>query len=76
VNLKDRLRRKLQTKRRRALYALRKTIVELVFGLIKRARDFRQFLLRGLVKIQAQWALICTGHNLLKLYRSGRWAPV
>ena len=52
----------------------RKAIVEPVFGLLKRARGFRQFLLRGLAKVQGEWALICTGHNLLKLYRSGRWA--
>lgn len=66
--------RKLQTKRGRALYDRRKAIVEPVFGLIKRARGFRQFLLRGLAKVPTEWALICTGHNLLKLYRSGRWA--
>ena len=70
---RERMHRKLRTKRGRALYARRKGIVEPVFGLIKRARGFRQFLLRGLAKVQAEWALICTGHNLLKLYRSGRW---
>jgi len=71
---RERMRRKLQTKGGRALYARRKAIVEPVFGLIKRARGFRQFLLRGLAKAYGEWALICTGHNLLKLYRSGRWA--
>ncbi|MBI4391492.1 MAG: IS1182 family transposase [candidate division NC10 bacterium] len=70
---RDRMQRKLRTHRGRALYARRKAIAEPVFGLIKRARGFRQFLLRGLAKVQAEWALICTGHNLLKLYRSGRW---
>jgi hypothetical protein len=64
--------RKLRTKRGGALYARRKAIVEPVFGLIKQARGFRQLLLRGLAKVQAEWALICTGRNLLKLYRSGR----
>ncbi|MGH7379670.1 MAG: transposase, partial [Candidatus Methylomirabilales bacterium] len=71
---RDRMHRKLRTKRGRAVYARRKAIVEPVLGLIKRARGFRQFLLRGLAKVQGEWALICTGHNLLKLYRSGRWA--
>jgi transposase len=70
---KERMRRKLQTKRGRTIYARRKVIVEPVFGLIKRARGFRQFLLRGLAKVRAEWALICTGHNLLKLIRSGQW---
>jgi len=71
---RERMQRKLRTKRGRALYARRKAIVEPVFGLIKQARGFRQFLLRGVAKVQAEWALICAGHNLLKLHRSGRWA--
>jgi transposase len=65
----ERMRRKLQTKRGRAVYASRKTIVEPVFGQIKPRQGFRQFLLRGVEKVRAEWALVCTGHNLLKLYR-------
>jgi len=41
--------------------------VEPVFGQIKGARGFRQFLLRGLEKVRDEWRLICTAHNLLKL---------
>ena len=63
------MKRKLQTKAGRAIYAARKTIVEPVFGQIKHARGFRQFLLRGLVKVRAEWALVCLTHNILKLYR-------
>ena len=48
--------------------------VEPVFGQIKQGRGFRQFLLRGLEKVQGEWSLICTTHNLLKLFRHGRWA--
>jgi transposase len=51
----------------RSRYRLRKQIVEPVFGQIKHARGFRQFLLRGLDKIRGEWAMICTAHNLLKL---------
>ncbi len=51
----------------RSRYRLRKQIVEPVFGQIKQARGFRQFLLRGVEKVRAEWALICTAHNLLKL---------
>ena len=50
--------------------------VEPVFGQIKQARGFRQFLLRGLEKVNREWLLICTGHNLLKLFRYGADAPV
>ncbi len=65
----DRMRRKLQTQGGRAIYAARKTIVEPVFGQIKQARGFRQFLLRGLKKVQGEWALVCMAHNVLKLHR-------
>ena len=51
-------------------YRLRKQVVEPVFGQIKQARGFRQFLLRGFEKVCAEWALICTAHNLLKLANS------
>jgi hypothetical protein len=46
---------------------LRKQVVEPVFGQIKQARGFRQFLLRGIEKAKAEWAIICTAHNLCKL---------
>jgi len=65
----DRMRRKLQTKMGAAIYSRRKTIVEPVFGQIKQARGFRQFLLRGLEKVQGEWAMICLTHNILKLHR-------
>jgi hypothetical protein len=45
--------------------------VEPVFGQIKQGRSFRQFLLRGLEQVNREWLLICTGHNLLKLFRFG-----
>ena len=72
---RDRMRRKLQTRRGRQRYALRMETVEPVFGQIKQGRGFRQFLVRGLDKVQGEWSLICTGHNLLKLFRCGRLAP-
>lgn len=65
----DRMRRKLQTKVGAAIYSKRKAVVEPVFGQIKQARGFRQFLLRGLEKVQAEWAMICLTHNILKLHR-------
>jgi transposase len=55
-------------------YRLRKQTVEPVFGQIKQARGFRQFLLRGRVKVAGEWAMICTVHNLLKL-AGNRLAP-
>jgi len=68
LSVKERMRRKLATVRGHALYARRKAIVEPVFGQIKHARGFRQFLRRGLVRVQHEWALVCLSHNLLKLH--------
>jgi hypothetical protein len=65
----DRMARKLHTKAGKAIYAARKAIVEPVIGQIKQARGFRQFLLRGIAKVQGEWSLVCTTHNILKLYR-------
>jgi transposase len=61
---------KLKRAGHRSRYRLRKQIVEPVFGQIKQARGFRQFLLRGLDNVRAEWAMLCTAHNLLKLANS------
>ena len=49
--------------------------VEPVFGQIKQGRGFRQFLLRGMAKVNRECLLICAGHNLLKLFRFGERKP-
>jgi transposase len=69
ANRVQRMERKLQTKVGAAVYATRKCIVEPVFGQIKQARGFRQFLLRGLEKVRGEWALICMTHNILKFHK-------
>ena len=51
-------------------YRLRKQVVEPVFGQIKQARGFRQFLLRGVAKVRAEWSMVCTAHNLTKLFQA------
>ena len=70
LTIKELMARKLATKAGKAVYALRKKIVELVFGQIKEVRGFRRFLLRGLSKVQGEWGLIALTHNLLKIYRA------
>jgi transposase len=64
----DRMKQKLKTKVGKAVYAARKCVVEPVFGQIKQARGFRQFLLRGKEKVKGEWALLCLTHNILRLY--------
>ena len=65
-----RMTRRLRRAGHRSRYRLRKQVVEPVFGQIKQARGFRQFLLRGIEKVKAEWAMICTAHNLNKLARA------
>ena len=63
---------KLRTQRGRKLYKLRSQTVEPVFGQIKSVRGFENFVRRGIEACRSEWSLICTTHNLLKLWRSGK----
>lgn len=71
---KQKMARKLRTQQGRETYARRKGMIEPIFGQIKHVRGFRQFLLRGLEKMRAEWRMICLAHSLLKLFRSQRLA--
>jgi len=70
LSVKERMRRKLRTKAGRAVYKMRKAIVEPVFGQMKGARGFTHFLLRGLVKVRGEWSLVTTAHNICRLFAS------
>lgn len=50
-------------------YRLRKQLPEPVFGQVKQARGFRQFLLRGIEKVSGEWGMVCTAHNITKLFQ-------
>jgi len=67
---KQRMARKLLTLRGRTIYAWRQILPEPVFGQIKHGRRFRQFLRRGVQQVGQEWSMICTAHNILKLYRA------
>src|SRR5438552_562258 len=64
------MRRRLQRGGWRSRYRLRKGTVEPVFGIIKHARGFRQFLLRGLKQVQGEWSLICAAYNVQLLAKA------
>lgn len=68
--LRARMQARLRRGGWRSCYRLRKQTVEPVFGQMKWARGFRQFLLRGIEKVSAEWDLVCTAHNLLKLAKA------
>jgi hypothetical protein len=65
------MRQRLQRSAGKQLYKLRQQTVEPVFGIIKSVLGFRQFLLRGTVKVSTEWTLVCLAHNLKRLHRLG-----
>ena len=54
------------------IYGLRKITVEPVYGNIKQNLGFREFLLRGLDKAKTEMNLVCTAHNLMKIWKMSR----
>jgi hypothetical protein len=59
---------RLQTPDGKALYAKRKCTPEPVFGIIKSALGFRQFLLRGLENVQGEWSLVTMAWNVKRMF--------
>jgi hypothetical protein len=64
------MRDKLRTTAGRAVYTMRKAVVEPVFGQIKAVRGLRGFSMRGREQVSAEWQIMCLTHNLLKLFRA------
>jgi transposase len=71
---KQRMARKLRTKKGREVYAKRKGIIEPIFGQLKQVLGFRQFSMRGLATMRGEWRLMCIVHNILKLWRHAQVA--
>ena len=69
ASLSELMRHRLKTKTGKALYKLRQQTVEPVFGIIKSAMGFRQFLLRGLEKVSLEWQWVCLAYNFRRLHR-------
>ncbi len=63
----ERMANRLKSPAGRAVYALRKRTVEPVFGIIKSAMGFRQFLTRGLDNVRNEWRLVCLAWNLKRM---------
>ncbi len=65
---------KLRSKRGRAKYKRRKHLAEPPFGWMKRGLGFRQFSLRGISKVTAEFNLLCLALNLRRMATMMRWA--
>ena len=59
---------KLASEEGKKIYARRKSTVEPVFGIIKAAMGFRQFLQRGKKKVGNEWTLVCVAYNMKRLW--------
>ncbi len=69
----QRMTHRLKTGAGKAAYALRKSTVEPVFGIIKAVMGFRQFLTRGLDNVQGEWTLVCLAWNLKRMAVAFGW---
>jgi len=59
---------RLKTPEGKTLYGLRKHTPEPVFGIIKSALGFRQFLLRGLDNVRGEWSLVTMAWNMKRMF--------
>jgi transposase len=66
---KEKMARKLKTKRGKEIYKKRKETVEPVFGIIKSVMGFRQCMLRGIEKVNTEWTLVRVAYNIKRLHR-------
>ncbi len=64
----EKMKHRLQTKEGKKIYALRKSMIEPTFGIIKHVMGFRQFMLRGFEKSKGEWNLMCIAYNLKRLH--------
>jgi transposase len=71
ASIADTARHRLRTHNGRKIYGERKGTIEPAFGVIKQAIGFRQFLLRGLRKVQGEWKIVTTAYNLKRLHKLG-----
>ena len=66
------MRKKMAPPKPSARYRLRQQTVEPVFGIVKQAMRFRQFLLRGISKVQGEWGLVMLICNCQRLHNLAR----
>jgi transposase len=70
--MKEQMAYRLQTAEGKAKYKRRKETVEPVFGIIKQVMGFRQFMVRGIEKVNTEWQLVMTAYDLKKLFLLSR----
>ncbi|MEO6908716.1 MAG: transposase, partial [Abditibacteriaceae bacterium] len=68
ASAKEKMVHRLRTPGGKETYSKRHQTVEPVFGIIKQALGFRQFLLRGIEKVSIEWNLITLAYNFKRLH--------
>jgi len=68
MSAKEKMSQKLKTDEGKAIYKKRKETVEPVFGIIKSVMGFRQFMLRGIEKVNTEWSLVRVAYNFKRLH--------
>ena len=71
ASTKERIKHRLETKKGRKLYALRKQTLEPIFGIIKETLGFLRFSLRGLKNVRTEGTLVTLAYNLKRLFHMG-----
>jgi transposase len=69
ATVKEKMIHRLRTEEGKEIYKKRKETVEPVFGIIKSVMGFRQFLLRGIEKVNTEWTLVRSAYDFKKLHR-------
>lgn len=62
------MKHRLKTMAGKAVYRIRKSTIEPVFGIIKAVMGFRRFMLRGFKSAQGEWNLVCMAWNIKRLH--------
>jgi len=65
--LSEALEYRMKTKAGKAFYAVRKSTIEPVFGVIKEVMGFKKFSLRGIESVTGEWNLVCIAYNIKRL---------
>lgn len=68
-HLRQQMRQRLQSEQGRQIYAKRKHLIEPIFGHLFRNLGYTFFLVRGLQMVKAEFNLMCTAYNLMKIAR-------
>jgi hypothetical protein len=69
ASVKEKMAYRLKTEEGHRNYKKRKETIEPAFGIIKSALGFRQFLMRGIEKVNIEWDLVTLAYNFKRMHK-------